>query len=231
MQDEDLQLDAAQEPVAQDSQTDSQADAVASLQVDDTSEDTAGFDPAALAQETQDTLAQADDDVEDIVEPDPPLPDFTFEQASDTMKEAVAKQGWTAPMLVQRKAIPYLLAGQDLITQSRTGSGKTGAFMIPLVEICEISHPEPQALILVPTRELALQVAREAELIGASKGVRSVVVYGGVGYEKQIEGLRDAHIVIGTPGRVIDMIQKGHFKLRDDRSGGSDRRLGPPDIV
>lgn len=144
MQDENLLMEAAQEPVALDSQTDSQAEAVASIQVEDTSEDTAGFDPAALAQEAEDASAQANDDVEDIVEPDPPLPDFSFDQASDAMKEAVARQGWTAPMLVQRKAIPYLLAGQDLITQSRTGSGKTGAFAIPLVEVCEVSHAEPR---------------------------------------------------------------------------------------
>ena len=180
---------------------------------DDNSEDTAGFDPSAFAADD----SGADDDPDDIVEPDPPLPDFTFEQASEAMRASVARQGWTSPMLVQRKAIPYLLAGQDLITQSRTGSGKTGAFAIPLVEVCEVSHPEPQSLILVPTRELALQVAKEVEILGSDKGVRSVVVYGGVGYEKQIEGLKDSHIVIGTPGRVIDMLQKGHFRPRSIR--------------
>ena len=172
-------------------------------------EDTAGFDPSAFASEAS---AVSDDDPDDIIEPDPPLPDFSFDQLSEALRASVARQGWPAPMFVQKKAIPYLLAGQDLITQSRTGSGKTGAFMIPLVEICEIDHHSPQALILVPTRELALQVAKEAELIGADKGVKSVVVYGGVGYDKQIEGLKDAQLVIGTPGRVIDMLQKGYFK-------------------
>lgn len=174
----------------------------------DPSEDTQGFDPSALAED----LSGKDDDPDDIVEPDPPLPDFSFDQVSEALKSTIARQGWTQPMLVQKKAIPYLLAGQDLITQSRTGSGKTGAFMIPLIEIIEVEHHAPQALILIPTRELALQVAKEAELLGADKGVKSVVVYGGVGYEKQIEGLKDAHLVIGTPGRVIDMLQKGHFK-------------------
>ncbi|MCB9497659.1 MAG: DEAD/DEAH box helicase [Fibrobacteria bacterium] len=174
----------------------------------DTSEDTAGFSAESLETDA----SGADDDLNDIVEPEPPLPDFSFDQVGPAVQAAVARQGWTNPMLVQRKAIPYLLGGQDLITQSRTGSGKTGAFMIPLVEIIEIEHRAPQALILIPTRELALQVAKEAELLGADKGVKSVVVYGGVGYEKQIEGLKDAHIVIGTPGRVIDMLQKGHFK-------------------
>jgi len=174
----------------------------------ESAEDTQGFDPSAIVEDGSGN----DDDPDDIVEPDPPLPDFSFDQVCDTLKSTIARQGWTNPMFVQKKAIPYLLAGQDLITQSRTGSGKTGAFMIPLVEICEIQHRAPQALILVPTRELALQVAKEAELIGADKGVKSVVVYGGVGYEKQIEGLKDAHLVIGTPGRVIDMLQKGFFK-------------------
>jgi len=174
----------------------------------DPSEDTQGFDASAIV----DDGSGKDDDPDDIVEPDPPLPDFSFEQVSGALKSTIARQGWSQPMLVQKKAIPYLLAGQDLITQSRTGSGKTGAFMIPLIEIIEVEHHSPQALILIPTRELALQVAKEAELLGADKGVKSVVVYGGVGYEKQIEGLKDAHLVIGTPGRVIDMLQKGYFK-------------------
>jgi ATP-dependent RNA helicase DeaD len=171
-------------------------------------EDTQGFDASAIV----DDGSGKDDDPDDIVEPDPPLPDFSFDQVSGALKSTIARQGWTQPMLVQKKAIPYLLNGMDLITQSRTGSGKTGAFMIPLMEIIEIEHRAPQALILIPTRELALQVAKEAELLGADKGVKSVVVYGGVGYEKQIEGLKDAHLVIGTPGRVIDMLQKGYFK-------------------
>jgi len=210
-QEEDL---SAQEPA--DSQivtSESQADLEST--VSDTSEDTEGFDPNAFV--AGEPGGSSDDDPDDIVEPDPPLPDFTFEQASAAMNISVAKQGWSQPLLVQRKAIPYLLAGQDLITQSRTGSGKTGAFMIPLVEVIEVSHGMPQALILVPTRELALQVAKEAEILGADKGVRSVVVYGGVGYEKQIEGLKNSHLVIGTPGRVIDMLQKGHFNPRSVR--------------
>ena len=210
-QEEDL---SAQEPA--DSQivtSESQADLEST--VSDTSEDTEGFDPNAFV--AGEAGGSSDDDPDDIVEPDPPLPDFTFEQASAAMNISVAKQGWSQPLLVQRKAIPYLLAGQDLITQSRTGSGKTGAFMIPLVEVIEVSHGMPQALILVPTRELALQVAKEAEILGADKGVRSVVVYGGVGYEKQIEGLKNSHLVIGTPGRVIDMLQKGHFNPRSVR--------------
>jgi len=222
MQDKDQEILSAQEPV--DSQiVSSESDVVDELQAEsdletsdsDTSEDTAGFDPNAFV--SGEVGGSSDDDPDDIVEPDPPLPDFTFEQASAAMNISVAKQGWTTPLFVQRKAIPYLLAGQDLITQSRTGSGKTGAFMIPLVEVIEVSHNMPQALILVPTRELALQVAKEAEILGADKGVRSVVVYGGVGYEKQIEGLKTSHLVIGTPGRVIDMLQKGHFNPRSVR--------------
>lgn len=223
MQDkEQEELLSAQEPV-ESRIVSSESDATDEIQSEsdlegsasDTSEDTEGFDPNAFA--AGEAGGSSDDDPDDIVEPDPPLPDFTFEQASAAMNISVGKQGWSQPLLVQRKAIPYLLAGQDLITQSRTGSGKTGAFMIPLVEVIEVGHNMPQALILVPTRELALQVAKEAEILGADKGVRSVVVYGGVGYEKQIEGLKTSHLVIGTPGRVIDMLQKGHFNPRSVR--------------
>jgi len=162
--------------------------------------------------------AELDDDPEDIIEPDPPLPDYDFSQASDSMRPVFEAQGWKAPLQVQRKAIPYLMAGQDIIVQSRTGSGKTGAFMIPLVEVVETAHPFPQALILVPTRELALQVGHEAEVLGAGRGVKSAIIYGGVGYDKQIQAIKGgAHLIVGTPGRVIDLMQRGDIPVHSVR--------------
>ncbi len=166
----------------------------------------------------EDSTVYAEDDPEDIVEPDPPLPDYDFSQASESMRPVFEKEGWSQPMQVQRKAIPYLMAGQDIIVQSRTGSGKTGAFMIPLVEVIETAHPFPQALILVPTRELALQVGHEAEVLGAGRGVKSAIIYGGVGYDKQIQAIKDgAQLIVGTPGRVIDLMQRGDFPVHSVR--------------
>jgi ATP-dependent RNA helicase DeaD len=205
-------------------------------------EETIELDSAPEAEVTEDEEATAayvgspledsgiDDNPDDIIEPDPPLPDYEFSQASDALRPIFEAQGWKAPMQVQRKAIPYMMAGQDLIVQSRTGSGKTGAFMIPLVEVIEPTHMSPQALVLIPTRELALQVGREAEILGAARGIKVVVLYGGVGYEKQLKQLKEgAQLVVGTPGRVIDLMQRGDFpvsSIRDLVLDEADEMLG-----
>ncbi|MBI2907094.1 MAG: DEAD/DEAH box helicase [Chloroflexi bacterium] len=123
-------------------------------------------------------------------------------------------------MPVQARAIPYLLAARDVMIQARTGSGKTGAFLLPMLERVDPARPECQALILVPTRELARQVSRDAETLCGDAGLRTVAVYGGVGYGAQIDALRQgAHLVVGTPGRVLDHLLKrtlslGHLKIR-----------------
>ena len=143
-----------------------------------------------------------------------PLPDITFEQLSDAQKEAVQRSKWTKLMPVQARAIPYLLAGRDMMVQARTGSGKTGAFLLPMLERLDPKRNECQALILVPTRELAKQVSQEATTLCSASGLRNVAVYGGVGYGPQIEALKQgAHIVVGTPGRVLDHLLKRTFKL------------------
>lgn len=117
-------------------------------------------------------------------------------------------------MPVQARAIPYLLTGRDMMIQARTGSGKTGAFLLPMLERLDSNRNECQALILVPTRELARQVSHEAELLCGQAGFRTVAVYGGVGYGPQIEGLKKgAQIVVGTPGRVLDHLLKRTFSL------------------
>ncbi|HET9232687.1 MAG TPA: DEAD/DEAH box helicase, partial [Candidatus Eisenbacteria bacterium] len=130
------------------------------------------------------------------------------------MQEAAARVGWTSLMPVQAKAIPYLLAKRDLMIQSRTGSGKTGAFILPLFELLDPSASVCQALVLVPTRELARQVAQSAEDLFQSTGFRVAAVYGGVGYGAQREALRrGAHLVVGTPGRILDHLVQRTMNL------------------
>jgi ATP-dependent RNA helicase DeaD len=152
----------------------------------------------------------------DIVEPEHALPALALEQLPPRLQAAAARAGWKDLMPVQAKAIPYLLAGRDLMIQSRTGSGKTGAYILPLLERLDPRREACQALVLVPTRELAHQVAGEAEMLGGETGLRSVAVYGGVGYGPQIEAFRQgAQLVIGTPGRILDHLLRRTLNLKD----------------
>ena len=155
-----------------------------------------------------------DHDISPVDESQSPLPDVTIEQLPKRLREAVARAGWTVFMPVQARAIPCLLAARDMMIQARTGSGKTGAFLLPMLERLDPAQDHCQALVLVPTRELAGQVCRDAELLCGAAGFRTVAVYGGVGYGAQIDALRGgAHIVVGTPGRVLDHLLKRTFSL------------------
>ncbi len=137
------------------------------------------------------------------------IPTITVEQLPPHIAEAAQRAGWTKLMPVQVRAIPFLLDGQDVMIQARTGSGKTGAFLLPMLERLDPNKAATQALILVPTRELAHQVWHEAEVLCGSSGMRTVAVYGGVGYGPQIDALKQgAHIVVGTPGRILDHLLK-----------------------
>jgi ATP-dependent RNA helicase DeaD len=143
-----------------------------------------------------------------------PLPEITFEQLSRPLKEAARRSNWTTLLPVQARSIPYLLAKRDMMIQARTGSGKTGAFLLPMLERLDSNRNECQALILVPTRELAKQVSHEATTLCNEAGLRNVAVYGGVGYGPQVDALKKgAHIVVGTPGRVLDHLLKRTFSL------------------
>jgi len=149
-----------------------------------------------------------------VVEPEHALPETTLEEQSETVRQAAARAGWAQFMPVQAKTMPYLQAGRDMMIQSRTGSGKTGAFILPIIEKVHSDRADCQALILVPTRELARQVAHEAAMLAGDSGIRTVAVYGGVSYGPQIEGFnRGAHIVVGTPGRVLDHLLKRNLTL------------------
>ena len=128
-----------------------------------------------------------------------------FSQLSEDVQTALHDLGWNAPTPVQAKAIPLMRGGGDLIVQAQTGSGKTGAFGIPLVEAVDTTRDVIQALVMLPTRELANQVAVEVTTLGKHRGVRVLPVYGGVGYNEQVESLeRGVHIIVGTPGRILD---------------------------
>jgi ATP-dependent RNA helicase DeaD len=154
----------------------------------------------------------------ELVEPDDALPEVRLDDLSERMRNAARDAGWSSLMPVQAKTIPYILAKRDLMIQSQTGSGKTGAFVLPLLERIDTSLAACQALILIPTRELALQVQREAELLAGASGVRTVAVYGGVAYGPQLDAFRlGAHIVVGTPGRVLDHLLKRSLTLESLR--------------
>jgi len=124
--------------------------------------------------------------------------------------EAIEEMGWETPTPVQRDSYPLAIAGHDIIVQSRTGTGKTGAFGIPLVNGLLSEDGDEQALVLAPTRELALQSAREIAKLGSRRGIDTVAVYGGASMERQIEALeKGARVISGTPGRVLDHLKRG----------------------
>ncbi len=142
------------------------------------------------------------------------LPEASLADLPEKLRQGVALAGWPELMPVQRRAIPYLFARRDMMIQSRTGSGKTGAYLLPILEMVNPHLPSTQALVLVPTRELAVQVASEAELLGRSTGVRSIAVYGGVGYGEQLAAFQaGAHLVVGTPGRILDHLMRRSLNL------------------
>ena len=128
----------------------------------------------------------------------------------DDVLEALEEMGWETPTPVQRDSYPLAIAGHDVIVQSRTGTGKTGAFGIPIVDRLISVSGDEQALVLAPTRELALQSAREIEKLGARRGIDTVAVYGGASMERQIQALeKGARVISGTPGRVLDHLNRG----------------------
>ena len=139
---------------------------------------------------------------------------FSMADMPPVLRAASLRLNWTELMPVQVQTIPHMLEGLDVMVQSQTGSGKTGAFLLPILNRIEPGLGAPQALVLVPTRELAVQVTRDAEELGRECGVRPVSIYGGVGYKGQIQGLESgAQLVIGTPGRILDHLLKGNLNL------------------
>src|SRR5918993_3718954 len=151
------------------------------------------------------------------------------------MLQALNRLGFETPTPIQAAALPSLLDGRDVIGQARTGSGKTLAFGIPAVELVDPRRREVQVLVLTPTRELAVQVGGVLEELGAAKGVRVGLIFGGRAFGPQRELLRKgAHVVVGTPGRVLDLINQGalwlnkvRFLVLDEADEMLDRGFAP----
>jgi ATP-dependent RNA helicase DeaD len=143
------------------------------------------------------------------------LPEMALADLPEALRQAVARAGWTKLMPVQAKSVPYLLAGRDLMVQSRTGSGKTAAFLLPILDRIDPRRNVCQAMVLAPTRELARQVGEESKILAGDSGMRTAVVYGGVAYGPQLDAFRKgAHLVVGTPGRILDHLIKRNLSLK-----------------
>ena len=134
------------------------------------------------------------------------------------LQAAIQAMGFTQPTPIQAQAIPALLAGRDLMGQARTGSGKTLAFGLPIVQRCDPSLRVVQALVLVPTRELAIQVAQVLSPLAAARRLRVTQLYGGRSLVPERQALRaGAHIIVGTPGRTLDHLRQEYLSLRQLR--------------
>ena len=134
---------------------------------------------------------------------------------SPSIARGIADLGFQKPSPIQAQALPILLGpATDFLGLAATGTGKTAAYLIPLLEALDTEKKFVQCLILCPTRELALQVSGQIDLLGVHKRVRSVPVYGGSSYSDQIRGLRlGAQVVVGTPGRIVDHLERGTLRL------------------
>lgn len=135
---------------------------------------------------------------------------------SDAILKSVKDVGYEEPTPIQAITIPAMLRGGDIIAQAQTGSGKTAAFGLPIIDTVDGRDRAVQALILTPTRELAIQVAEALHKYGRHKGIETLPIYGGQPYERQFRGLqRGPQIVVGTPGRVMDHMRRGTLVLDD----------------
>lgn len=142
----------------------------------------------------------------------------SFDDFDELIRRGIDSLGWKEPMAVQRRVIPVIRRGADLIVQAQTGSGKTGAFGLPIVETVDANVKAAQALVLAPTRELAGQIELEIKAMGQHLGIETIAVYGGTAYGPQLDAFkRGAQIVVGTPGRILDHLRSKNLifdKLR-----------------
>ncbi|WP_397209557.1 DEAD/DEAH box helicase [Nocardioides sp.] len=146
-------------------------------------------------------------------------PTFAELGLGDSVLKALKDVGYESPSAIQAATIPPLLAGNDMVGLAQTGTGKTAAFALPILDQLDIKQKKPQALVLAPTRELALQVCEAFEKYAAhTRGVHVLPVYGGQAYGVQLSALRrGVHIVVGTPGRIMDHLEKGTLDLSELR--------------
>ena len=140
--------------------------------------------------------------------------EFTELKLHPQLVQTVSDLGYESPTPIQVDIIPAMLAGQDVIGQAQTGTGKTAAFALPIIQNLDPNLRTVQALVLAPTRELAMQVAEATHRYGSAFNVQVLPVYGGTPYGRQISRLkRGVDVVVGTPGRLLDLIQKGVLDL------------------
>src|ERR1700684_3873478 len=134
---------------------------------------------------------------------------------SDAVLLALADVGYESPSPIQAQTIPVLLSGKDMLGQAQTGTGKTAAFALPALTKIDLAGREPQGLVLVPTRELALQVAEAFQRYAARlPGFHVLPIYGGQSYQPQLNALRrGVHVVVGTPGRISGHLERGSLAL------------------
>ena len=142
-------------------------------------------------------------------------PGFSELGLSEPVLEGLTAVGYESPSPIQAQTIPLLLAGSDVLGQAQTGTGKTAAFALPILTQIDAHAPAPQALVLVPTRELAIQVAEAFQRYAAHlKGFHVLPIYGGQSYVPQLKGLkRGAQVIVGTPGRIMDHMKRGTLEL------------------
>ncbi|MCW2825215.1 MAG: ATP-dependent helicase [Aeromicrobium sp.] len=145
----------------------------------------------------------------------PAVPNFADLGLIDVLVERLSSLGYETPTPIQARAIPTMLEGKDVVGLAQTGTGKTAAFALPILQKIDPKNSKTQAIVLAPTRELALQVCEAITTYAVNlPGIRVLPVYGGQGYGFQLQGLqRGAHIVVGTPGRVIDHLERGSLDL------------------
>ena len=137
--------------------------------------------------------------------------------ASRAVVKTLADRGITAPFPVQRLVVPDVLAGRDVLVKSPTGSGKTLAFAVPLAEMIKPGDPRPSVLVLAPTRELAVQIKNDMQPLAKAQGLSVAAVYGGAGIEPQIKAARRAHMLVATPGRLEDLLDRRAVSLSEVR--------------
>src|SRR5688572_20497615 len=143
---------------------------------------------------------------------------FAELRLSDAVLSALRDVGYESPSPIQEQAIPELLAGRDVIGQAQTGTGKTAAFGLPMIDFVDPDDPETQALVLTPTRELCIQVTQAIRAYAAHKGINPVAVFGGAPIRTQQAQLKSgAQIVVGTVGRVLDLLSRHSLVLHSCR--------------
>ncbi|MDP3694597.1 MAG: DEAD/DEAH box helicase, partial [Desulfocapsaceae bacterium] len=151
---------------------------------------------------------------DDHDQPQAAFSDFAFIPA---ILKALGEAGYESPTPIQSSIIPHVMAGEDVVGQAQTGTGKTAAFALPLLSRLDLKKRKPQVLVLAPTRELAIQVAEAFHAYAAHMpGFQVVPIYGGQDYKIQLRQLeRGVHVVVGTPGRVMDHIRRETLNLKE----------------